>query len=141
MILRTPTQSTFLIVAMTTTLAIVGNGGCSSTEAEKPGASMVTAVDAGGADGSSVHSCPVGLPLPTTPCFTCDPVPPGGAAGCGAPLPKLFGWDGSGIPEGVSYPVGCTVLLPVQNPFYPGSAQPCDCITFATPSPSWSCGL
>jgi hypothetical protein len=139
MTLRTPNDWTFLIVAMTATLAIVVNGGCSSTEADKPGTdSPVTTTD-GGADGSSVHACPVGLPLPKTPCFTCDPVPPGGDVGCGAPLPKVIGWDGSGIPQGVSYPVGCTVFLPVENPYYPGGAQPCECSDFASPSPVWSC--
>lgn len=136
-----PNDSMFSFVAMTTIVAILASGGCSSTEADKPGAdSLATTTDAG-SDGSSMHTCPTGLPLPKTPCFTCDPVPPGGAAGCGGPLPKLWGYDGSGIPEGVSYPVGCTVLLPVENPFYAGSAQPCDCSAFAMPSPGWSCGL
>jgi hypothetical protein len=41
-----------------------------------------------------------------------------------------------------SYPEGCIVWLPTQNPYYPGSAQNCTCM----PSTSshelrWSCGL
>jgi hypothetical protein len=138
---RTLGDSAFLIAVMTTTLAILVNGGCSSTEPDKPGTnSPVTMTDAG-SDGSSMHACPGGLPLPKTPCFTCDPVPPGGDAGCGGPLPKLWGFDGSGIPGGVSYPVGCTVLLPVENPYYPGGPQGCQCSTFAMPSPGWTCGI
>lgn len=142
MTLRSSGDSALLFGLMTTALALLANGGCSSTEAEEPGAdSTVTADDAGSVDGSAVHACPVGLPLPKAACFTCDPVPAGGDAGCGGPLPSLWGFDGSGIPEGVSYPVGCTVFLPVENPFYRGSAQTCDCSTFATQSPSWSCGI
>ena len=72
--------------------------------------------------------CPTGEPLPTSPCFTCDPLPAGAGGGCGAPLPKLWGWDGGGIPDGVQYPVGCGVALPVENPYYPGGPQTCTCV-------------
>jgi len=90
-----------------------------------------------GAVGSPVHACPTGLPLPAEPCFTCDPLPPGSSGGCGS-VPKPFGWDG-GTPNSSRYPQGCIVYLPVENPFYPGGPQSCNCEEFPGQGLTWIC--
>jgi hypothetical protein len=128
-----------------------GTGGSPGTGGTQPAGTDAdtTAGDGGpevdgatpaGPDGSRAHSCP-NWPLPAAPCFTCDPLPADVPGGCGAPLPMLWGWDGSGVPEGRRYPLGCIVLLPVENPFYRGTAQACDCADVISSGVTWQCGL
>jgi hypothetical protein len=97
----------------------------------------------GSTDALIVGGCRLGEPLLSTPCFTCAPLPADGHnVGCGGPLPTLWGWDGSGIADGVVYPLDCTVYLPVENPYYPGGPQSCGCWAINdSQSPQWTCGI
>lgn len=41
-----------------------------------------------------------------------------------------------------SYPEGCAVQLPHENPYYPGSPQACVCMRVSPDMPlNWTCGL
>ena len=143
----------FLVGIAPTLLAIIVNSGCGGPEALSPGMGAETAVsDAGNkVDGAvpdasegSARLCSSTLPIPTTPCFSCDPLPPGEDGGCGGPLPPLWGWDGGGVPDGRRYPVGCEVALPFASPYYPQSgAQPCYCSNSggASTGPVWACPM
>ena len=137
----------FLIAA---TLAAVAGAGCGSGRLEggRPdaqqrqdaGAPEVAARDAA----ADARTCPEGKPAPdAAACYTCDPLPAGSDAGCGGPIPALWGFDGGPTPEGRRYPVGCGVALPVENPFYPGGPQFCSCTTLLQidGSPRWLCPI
>lgn len=73
------------------------------------------------------NDCSYGLPLPCAPCFACNPLPVGDNSGCAAPTGRLAGWQVVGVDPSLRYPLGCTVFLPEENPFYPGGPQTCDC--------------
>jgi len=135
----------FVAAALPMLLAIAANAGC-VTRQLAPDQHDASAVDGGATDVPvDGQSCPTGEPLPTSPCFTCDPLPAGADAGCGAPLPSIFGWDGGGIPDGQRYPVGCRVALPVENPNFPGGPQTCSCTSNPPDGGSgytaWSCPI
>jgi hypothetical protein len=113
-----------------------GTGGSAGDGADggSPGAG-------GTSGGSGTQQCFYGLPLPEEPCFTCEPLPAGSTDGCGPP-PAMWGWDGSVADPTLMYPVGCTVYLPVENPFYPGGPQTCSCEAWMPDEgPAWTCGL
>jgi hypothetical protein len=42
-----------------------------------------------------------------------------------------------------TYPEGCTVYMPTENPYYPGSPQACSCqvVPGTSEPPRWTCGL
>ena len=86
------------------------------------------------------NSCSSSLPLPCRPCINCAPLQPGDDGGCAAPDISIFGWHGGGVDTLLRYPVGCQVYLPTQNPYYPGSPQPCGCQTL-TGSAAWECPI
>ena len=101
----------------------------------------------GGAAGSGgdagFKSCSGKLPLPSKPCIDCAPLPAGDSGGCAAPDISIFNWHGGGVDTSLRYPVGCTVYLPTENPYYPGGPQPCSCSAFGGPNaaPSWACPI
>ncbi len=86
----------------------------------------------------NLSDCSPRLPLPCSPCIACAPLAVGDTGGCGAPDIKLFSWDGGGVDMSLRYPVGCTVYLPTDNPFYPGGPQTCACDGSISP-PTWIC--
>jgi len=89
---------------------------------------------------ASAKSCSYSLPLPCKPCINCAPLRPGDDGGCGAPDISIFDWHGGGVDTSLRYPIGCEVLLPTENPYYPGGPQPCSCSTLLE-SPTWSCPI
>ena len=93
----------------------------------------VNQVWAGGA-----NDCSSSLPLPCAPCIACDPLPSGSSGGCGAPGISIFSWHGGGVDTSLSYPVGCVVRLPTENPYYPGGPQDCQCDADTL---SWLCPI
>jgi len=44
-------------------------------------------------------------------------------------------------PSTETYPLGCIVHLPHENPFYPGGPQTCECSDAFDAEPSWLCPL
>lgn len=80
---------------------------------------------------SAGADCPAGKMCPEIPL---------GSGGC-EDLPGLFGNPKVTVQTG--RPVGCVVLLPYENPYYPGFPQDCLCeqSTFTNNLPRWSCGL
>ena len=124
-----------------------GTGGASgSTTLAKGGSGGVTNAT-GGAIGSSSDAgregCSYSLPLPRKPCIDCAPLPTGDTSGCAAPDFSIFDWHGGGVDTSLRYPVGCAVVLPTENPYYPGSPQTCFCSSsFAPPEgPGWTCPI
>lgn len=80
---------------------------------------------------SAGAGCPAGEMCPEIPL---------GSGGC-EDLPGLFGHPKVIVQTG--RPVGCVLLLPYENPYYPGSPQDCFCeqSTFTDNLPRWTCGL
>ena len=120
-----------------TVLAILvitaGAAGCGSGDS---GGCTNTPPDAG------ANSCSFSLPLPCKPCIACAPLPPGDTGGCGPPDISIFSWHGGGGDTSLRYPVGCTVYLPTENPYYPGGPQSCDCATEPPDAgPFWECPI
>ena len=75
--------------------------------------------------------CPKGSMCPEVPL---------GAGGC-EDFPGLFGHPKVTVQTG--RPVGCVLLLPYENPYYPGSPQDCSCEKddLTGNLPRWLCGL
>ena len=123
--------------------ALVFLVGCSSESILDTDAGRDAQPDGAATDALIVGGCRLGKPLASEPCFTCSPLPADSHnVGCASPLPTLWGWDGSGIAPGVSYPLECMVYLPVENPYYPGGPQPCSCSAFTDGAPpQWTCGI
>lgn len=123
--------------------SVAGSSGARSTSGT--GGSAGDADDGGnpGAGGTAgdagTQQCSYAMAVPEEPCFTCEPLPEGGMYGCGRP-PAMWGWDGSVDDPTLMYPEGCTVYLPVENPFYPGGPQSCLCEAWMPDrTPAWSC--
>jgi hypothetical protein len=113
-----------------------GSGGSGGAAGSGIGSNCIDeAFDAG------AQSCSYTLPLPCKPCVNCAPLQPGDNGGCGAPDISIFDWHGGGVDTSLRYPVGCDVLLPTENPFYPGGPQPCICSTMLDSSPIWQCPI
>lgn len=87
----------------------------------------------------NVNDCQYALPLPCAPCIACYPLAPGDNGGCAAPDLSMFDWKGGGVDMTLRYPVGCSVYLPTQNPYYPGGAQICTCTSIVGMPTSWIC--
>ena len=137
------------------TTLVMGAAGCGSSPTEVP--EPATPASDGGVDAvaptidatpsctvqvfsGNVSDCSTKLPVPCSPCIACAPFAPGDTGGCGAPDISLWSWKGGGVDMTLRYPVGCTVYLPTENPYYRGGPQPCTCSLFAS-SPTWSCPL
>jgi hypothetical protein len=89
----------------------------------------------------NVSDCSGTLPLPCSPCIACYPLAPGDNGGCAAPDLSMFDWKGGGVDMSLRYPVGCSVYLPTQNPYYPGGAQSCTCTSIVGMQASWICPI
>ena len=113
--------------------ASVGSGGTS-------GSTATGGTGGGGSDGT-FNGCSYKLPLPEKPCIACAPLPAGDTSGCAAPDISAFNWHGGGVDTSLRYPVGCTVYLPTENPYYPGGPQSCSCGVFVGGAPTWSCPI
>jgi hypothetical protein len=85
----------------------------------------------------NIHECQVlyTVPAPKDVCFFCDPLPPGSSEGCGVPV----SCTDTDTESAVRYPVGCRVIFPRRNEFYPDVFQEADC--YSAWAPNWSCLL
>jgi hypothetical protein len=94
----------------------------------------------GDANGKPCDGCQV---VPTATQVSCTATASTTTARCtGNPADPWGGPDAKPSATDSSYPVGCRITYPHENPYYPGSPQTCDCqqITPAT-SATWVCPL
>jgi hypothetical protein len=75
------------------------------------------------------------------PTYSCAAMPAGTPNTCGEAPRSLFGWTNPMAPTTDRYALGCTVVLPVENPYSPGPRQSCECSTAVSATPSWLCAL
>lgn len=76
--------------------------------------------------------------------YTCQPLPAGTPDTCGEAPRTFWGWTTSAPPSDARYPIGCGVSFPVQNPYYPGPNQSCECnrvLSGPTGAPTWACPI
>ena len=74
--------------------------------------------------------------------LTCDAVTPGSEACVGLPNDIWGACALRRCASTESYPRGCMVYLPTQNPYYPGPGQACDCTNVPGETQlRWLCGL
>ena len=130
------------VLLLLTCLATVANViGCSSSPLDSEDASLDSARDTRGeVEGTS---CPTDFSLPPTPCYDCAALEAGADGGCTEGPSMFWGWANPEPPTGKRYPFGCTVSLPVKNPYYPGP-QTCTCQRAHPAMPgggSWACGI
>ena len=101
-------------------------------------------VPGGNADGGGDGACGDCHPVPTTTQVSCPSASPGAPpsrACTGIPKDPWAG-PGATASSGGTYPVGCRVTYPHENPYYPGSPQTCDCEQIrADAPPEWVCPL